>query len=62
LIAFASLAAHETHRKKLLSHPQAVENLARARTKRLIVREERTFVKIVDGTFQGCAEALASPR
>jgi hypothetical protein len=52
LIAFESLSAYEAYRKRLLSHPHAVENLATARTKRLIVREERNFVEIVDGTFE----------
>jgi hypothetical protein len=52
LIAFESLSAYEAYRKRLLSHPHALENLAAARTKRLIVREERNFVEIVDGTFE----------
>src|SRR5216110_1686344 len=58
LIAFDSLAAYETYRKQLLVHPQAVENLALARTKHLIVREERNFVEIVDGTFEVRPSAL----
>jgi hypothetical protein len=52
LIAFESLAAYESYRSQLLAHPQARENLTLARTKRLIVREERNFVEIVDGTFE----------
>jgi hypothetical protein len=52
LIAFEGLAAYENYRKRLLTHQQARENLAMARTKRLIVREERNFVEIVDGTFE----------
>jgi NIPSNAP len=52
LIAFNSLAAYEAYRARLKSHPQAQENLAMARTKRLILREERNFVEVVDGTFE----------
>jgi NIPSNAP len=51
LIAFDSLAAYETYRARLQSDPEARENLAMARTKRLILREERNFVEVVDGTF-----------
>jgi NIPSNAP len=58
LIAFESLAAYENYRIQLLAHPQARENLALARTKRLIVREERNFVEIVDGTFEVRPTAL----
>jgi hypothetical protein len=51
LIVFDSLAAYETYRARLQSDPEARENLAMARTKRLILREERNFVEVVDGTF-----------
>jgi len=51
LIAFESLAAYETYRARLKSDPEALENFALAQTKRIILREERTFVEIVDGTF-----------
>ena len=51
LIAFDSLAAYETYRARLKSDPEALENSAMARTKRLIRREERNFVEVVDGTF-----------
>ena len=51
LIAFDSLAAYETYRARLKSDPEALENFALAQTKRIILREERTFVEIVDGTF-----------
>jgi len=51
LIAFDSLAAYETYRARLKSDPEALENFAMAQTKRIILREERTFVEIVDGTF-----------
>ena len=34
-------------------------NFAAAQTKRLILREERTFVTLVDGTF--CKESVCAP-
>ena len=51
LIAFDSLAAYETYRGHLRSDPQAVENFTMAQSKRFILREERSFVEVVDGTF-----------
>ena len=51
LIAFDSLAAYETYRAGLKADPDARVNFAMASTKRLILREERTFVEVVDGTF-----------
>ena len=51
LIAFDSLASYEAYRARLKAHPEARENFAMAHTRRLILREERTFVEIVDGTF-----------
>jgi hypothetical protein len=50
LIAFDSLASYETYRKRLKADPEARENFAFARDKRLILREERTFLEAVDGT------------
>jgi hypothetical protein len=51
LIAFDSLASYEAYRACLKSDPEARENFALAQTKRIILREERTFVEVVDGTF-----------
>jgi NIPSNAP len=51
LIAFDSLAAYEKYRALLRSDSDAVENFSMAQTKRFILREERNFVEIVDGTF-----------
>jgi NIPSNAP len=51
LIAFDSLAAYETYRARLKSDDEARANFAMARSRRLILREERTFVEVVDGTF-----------
>jgi hypothetical protein len=51
LIGFESLAAYEAYRACLKSDPEARENFAMAMDKRLILREERDFVEVVDGTF-----------
>jgi NIPSNAP len=51
LIAFESLAEYEQYRARLRSDPEARENLSMAQTKRLILREERTFLEGVDGTI-----------
>lgn len=51
LIAFASLAAYETYRTRVKADPEAKENFALAESRRLILREERTFVEAVPGTL-----------
>jgi hypothetical protein len=51
LIAFDSLSSYEAYKTRLKSDPEARENFAMAQTKRLILREERNFVEVVDGTF-----------
>jgi hypothetical protein len=51
LIAFVSLAAYEAYRARLKSDPEARANFEMAQTKRFILREERTFLEVVDGTF-----------
>ena len=51
LIAFASLAAYETYRTRLKADPEARENFALAESRRLILREERTFLEAVTGTL-----------
>jgi len=52
LIGFDSLASYEAYRARLRSDPAARENFAMAQNKRLILREERTFLEVVDGTFE----------
>jgi hypothetical protein len=52
LIAFDSLASYETYRARLKSDTEALENFSLAQSKRIILREERTFVEIVEGTFE----------
>ena len=51
LIAFDSLGAYEIYRARLRSDAEALENFATAQSKRIILREERNFVQVVDGTF-----------
>lgn len=51
LIAFDSLASYEAYRRRLKADPEARKNFEMAQTNRLILREERTFVEIVNGTF-----------
>jgi hypothetical protein len=51
LIGFDSLAAYEAYRARLLTDPQAREDAAWMHAQRIILREERNFVEVVDGTF-----------
>lgn len=51
LIAFDSLAAYEAYRVRLKADPEGQQNFAMAQSKRLILREERTFTQVVDGTL-----------
>jgi hypothetical protein len=51
LIAFDSLAAYEAYRARLRSDPEACANFSMAQSKRAIIREERNFVEVIDGTF-----------
>jgi hypothetical protein len=52
LIAFDSLASYERYRGRLKSDKEALENFQMAQSKHLILREERTFVEVVEGTFE----------
>jgi hypothetical protein len=51
LIAFESLASYERYRARLKTDADAMANFETAQSKRLILREERNFVEVVDGTF-----------
>lgn len=51
LIAFDSLAAYETYRARLKVEPEGRRNFEFAQSNRLILREERTFLEAVEGTF-----------
>lgn len=52
LIGFENLAAYETYRGRLRTDAEARENFAFAQSRHIILREERTFVKVVAGTFE----------
>jgi NIPSNAP protein len=51
LIAFDSLASYERYKARLRSDADARANFEMAQSKRFILREERNFVEVVDGTF-----------
>ncbi|MBI1797708.1 MAG: NIPSNAP family protein [Candidatus Eisenbacteria bacterium] len=51
IIGFDSLAAYEAYRAKLKADTEGIANFTMAEQKRLILREERNFVRLVDGTY-----------
>ena len=59
LISFDSLAAYEAYRARLKTDAEGRENFLMAQRLRFILREERTFCELVDGTFNGLAHAQA---
>jgi hypothetical protein len=48
LISFESLAEYEAYRARLKGDPAGKANFAMAEAKRLILKEERSFVQMVD--------------
>ena len=56
LFAFDSLAAYERYRARLKADPDGVANFAYANERRLILREERSFVEAVEGTLGKIAD------
>jgi hypothetical protein len=52
LISFESLAAYETYRGRLRADPDGQANFAFAQSKRIILREERTFLQGVPSTLR----------
>jgi hypothetical protein len=52
LIAFDSLSAYETYQKRLREDHEGRENFEFAQKQRFILKEERNFVEVVDGTFR----------
>lgn len=52
LIGFDSLASYERYRDRLRGDAEARANFTAAQTKRFILREERNFLALVDGTFE----------
>lgn len=57
LVAFDSLAAYETYRARLRTDVEAQANFAIAQSKRFVLREERTFLSVVPGTFEVPADS-----
>ncbi|HJR12347.1 MAG TPA: NIPSNAP family protein [Rhodanobacteraceae bacterium] len=51
LIAFDSLAAYEAYQVRLRQDTDGRKNFAFAEEKRFILKEERNFIEVVDGTF-----------
>jgi hypothetical protein len=51
VIAFESLAAYEAYRSRIRADEAGRKNFTAAQAARFILREERTFVEIVAGTF-----------
>jgi hypothetical protein len=51
IIAFPSLAAYETYKARLKTDADFAADQAMMTAKRIILREERNFVELVDGTF-----------
>ena len=51
LIAFESLAAYEAYRARLRTDAEAQQNFIMAQKQRFIMREERNFVEVVEGTL-----------
>ena len=51
LIAFDSLAAYEAYRARLKSDPDGRRNFTMAQELRFILKEERSFVDVVEGTL-----------
>ena len=62
LIAFDSLASYETYRSRLLEDKDARANFATAQERRFIVREERSFLRAVDGTLRFTSTMPGTPR
>jgi len=55
LISFESLAAYETYRSRLKADPDGRANFDYAQSRRLILREERTFLEPVESTMRNGA-------
>src|SRR6201996_8198611 len=55
LISFDSLAAYEAYRARLKSDAEARANFEFAQGKHFILREERTFLELLDSTFNRAA-------
>lgn len=58
LIGFSDLAAYERYRARLKRDPEGRANFEFAEARRLILREERSFVAPVPGTLNQAAQAV----
>jgi hypothetical protein len=56
LVAFDSLAAYEAYRNRLRTDAESRANFAYAQEHRFILREERSFTEVVEGTLNREAE------
>ena len=60
LIGFSSLAAYESYRVRLKADPDGRDNFSTAQRLRFILREERSFLEVVDGTVGSTSEVEAT--
>ncbi len=51
LVGFDSMSDYEAYRTRIKADPEGREDAEWTARKRLILREERNFVEVVDGTF-----------
>lgn len=51
LIGFDALASYEAYQTRLREDAEGRKNFAFARDRRFILKEERNFVEVADGTF-----------
>ncbi len=51
MIAFDSLASYEAYKNRLKTDSEFREDTAFMQSRKIILREERNFVELVDGTF-----------
>ncbi len=58
LISFDSLSAYEAYRIRLRADAEGASNFAWAQEKCFILKEERTFLKSVAGTFNRTSELV----
>jgi hypothetical protein len=56
LVSFDSLAAYESYRNRLRADAESRANFAYAQEHRFILREERSFTEVVEGTLNREAE------
>ena len=56
VISFANLGAYETYRERLRADPEGEANFAFAEENRIILREQRSFLRGVPSTMTGRAD------